>query len=452
MVLGVIWALGGCGGSVDTGDPSTAPQPSTFARIQAQVFDVSCSADSCHSSVGQAGDLVLDADNAWDELMYTTPANPVAAEHGYMRVLPGRPEKSLLLAKLANTLAPGEGVAMPYGAALLSEHTVEVIRAWIAAGAPLDGRVPGDDGAPLGSGMGNGEINLPPPEHGVQLRVTAAPIPVGKEETACHYFKLPSAIDLEVSRFEIAVSGGSHHIHLYRPFQSSLDLPDGSEVCNMAVDFDTWELVVATQLRDTDWQLPPGVAFHFRAGEQLLMQTHFVNVGSLETRGNGKVAMNLHAVEPSQVSAHAGAIFGQDKDVFVPANSITTKAAECVFPNAITLMGQTGHYHFRGRHFTTFRWDDGVRGESIYEYEGYDDPPFLVYDPAASPFFSPGQGLQWECEWVNNSGTDYQFGPFTDTNEHCNWFGFYYPTQAANESITCVKQNGVVTTTVRHSR
>ena len=43
------------------------------------------------------------------------------------------------------------------------------------------------------------------------------------------------------------------------------------------------------QLRRTDWELPPGVAFHFRAGEQLLMQTHFVNVGSLETDGEGKV-------------------------------------------------------------------------------------------------------------------------------------------------------------------
>lgn len=396
--------------------------------------------------------MILDPTHSWDDLMNQPPSNPVAAVHGYMRVLPGDPDKSLLLAKLANTLAPGEGVAMPYGAARLSDHTISVIRAWIAAGAPHDGMVPGDDGKALGAGDdGGGEINLPLPVQGVQLRVTADAIPDGQEATTCHYFKLPSDVDLEVSRFEIAVSGGSHHIHLYRPFQSSLDRPDGSEVCNAAVDFDVWELVAATQVRNTDWQLPEGVTYHFRAGEQLLMQTHFVNVGSLETRGEGKVAMNLHAIDADQVTAHAGAIFGQDRDVFVPAHSQTTKAAECVFPKAITLMGQTGHYHFRGRHFTTYRWDDGVRGESIYEYEGYDDPPFLVYEPAASPTFAPGQGLQWECLWINNTGTDFKFGPFTDTNEHCNWFGFYYPTDGSNEAITCVKKDGVVTTTVRHS-
>jgi hypothetical protein len=94
------------------------------------------------------------------------------------------------------------------------------------------------------------------------------------------------------SRIQINVTGGSHHIHLYRPYDSTLDLPDHTEVCNMAVDFDKWALVVATQLRKTDWELPEGVAYHFRAGEQILIQTHFVNVGSLETKGEGKVLMN----------------------------------------------------------------------------------------------------------------------------------------------------------------
>jgi hypothetical protein len=446
-------ALVGCGGSVDSSGDAAAVSSSTFERIQKQVFNVSCSADSCHSHVGRAGDLVLEEGVAWDDLINHTPSNPVAAAHGYMRVMPAQPSKSLLLSKITNSLSPGEGLPMPYGGSQLSAHAIDVIRMWIAAGAPAEGRVAGDDGAPLGiSETPGGHISLPLPAQGVQLKATAAAIPDGHEETSCHYFKLPSDVDLEVVRFEIAVSGGSHHIHLYRPADASLDLPDGSEVCNKAVDFGMWQLVAATQQRSTSWQLPPGVAYHFRAGEQLLMQTHFVNVGSLETRGEGQVVMNLHAVDAAQVTAHAGAIFGQDKDVFVPAHSVTTKAAECVFPNAMTLMGQTGHYHFRGRHFTTYRWDDGVRGESIYEYQGYDDPPFLVYPPDDSPYFAPGQGLEWECVWENDSATDFKFGPFTDTNEHCNWFGFYYPTQTPDEFITCVKDQGVATTTVRHSQ
>ena len=97
--------------------------------------------------------------------------------------------------------------------------------------------------------------------------------------------------------------------------------------------------------------------------------------------------------------------------------------------------------------FKTFLWDSGQRGEQIYDYVGYDDPPFAVHYPAIP--FAAGQGLQWECYWENFTDNEYTFGPFTDTKEHCNWFGFYYPTSSQNEAMTCVKLNGVSTTTVR---
>ena len=49
------------------------------------------------------------------------------------------------------------------------------------------------------------------------------------------------------------------------------------------------------------------------------MQTHFVNVGSLETNGEGKVMMNLNDADPGTITDHAGALFGQDRDVVRPA-------------------------------------------------------------------------------------------------------------------------------------
>src|SRR5262249_33565704 len=41
---------------------------STFQRIQNQVFDVSCTSSSCHSSVGRAGDLILEEGQSWQLL------------------------------------------------------------------------------------------------------------------------------------------------------------------------------------------------------------------------------------------------------------------------------------------------------------------------------------------------------------------------------------------------
>jgi hypothetical protein len=448
--VALIGWLAGCGGDgapTSSGSNST----STFERIQKQVFDVSCASSSCHSSVGQAGGLVLEEGKSYDNLVNHPSSNPVATVDGMMRVMAGRPDMSLLFAKITSNLQSGMGVTMPYSAAPLPTETTDIVKAWINAGAPKDGVVPGDDGRDLNPGVDEqGELSLPPPVRGVQLKVTSPPVPKGKEETGCHYFKLPSDVDLDVNRIQVAVTGGSHHVHIYRALDRNADLPDHYEVCNTAVDFEKWELVVPVQLRRTDWELPPGVAFHFRAHEQILMQTHFVNVGSLETVGEGQAIWNLQAAEPGTITQHAGAMFGQDKDVFVPAHSNTTLAAECVFPKSLSLMAQSGHYHFRGRKFTAFRWDDSERGEQIYDYQGYNDPPFKTYDPQLE--FAAGQGLQWECYWENNTDNDFKFGPFTDTNEHCNWFGLYYPADSLDEFITCVKKDGVATTTVRSSQ
>jgi hypothetical protein len=258
---------------------------------------------------------------------------------------------------------------------------------------------------------------------------------------------------MDVTRIQIAVSGGSHHVHLYRPSDSMYAREDGIEECNRAVDFDRWQLVIASQLPRTDWELPRGVAYHFRAHEQLLVQTHFVNVGSLRTRGQGHTVMNLQATLASSVTAYAGSIFGQDRDVSVPPHQRSSESAECVFPNGIKLMALTGHYHFRGQEFTADRLDmAGNVGARAYEFRGYDDPLFLVYDDERAPAFAPGEGLRWTCEWQNATDNTYSFGPYTDTNEHCNLFGFYYPAASANEATYCVREHGRSTTTVHAGR
>src|SRR5262245_39613363 len=124
-----ISVLSACG----DGGGSSAPvdNRSTFERIQTDVFDVSCSSDSCHSSVGRAGGLIVEAGQSYDQLMLQPPTNLAAKSHGLMRIMPGQPDQSFLLAKITDTLSAGEGLSMPYNAAPLDDATVEVVRAWI---------------------------------------------------------------------------------------------------------------------------------------------------------------------------------------------------------------------------------------------------------------------------------------------------------------------------------
>jgi hypothetical protein len=282
-------------------------------------------------------------------------------------------------------------------------------------------------------------LRLPKPARGAQIVVGPIAVPQGQERTACTYLSLPSRRDIAVNRVKIKVRGGSHHIHLYRPYDHAARFPDHEETCDFALDFDVWQLILASQSVLLNWKLPPGVAFHFRAREQLLAQTHFVDNGLLAVPENGWAVFNLHAIPKRQVRSYAGALFGQDRDVVVPPGTATA-TTRCVFPRPVKLLALTGHYHFRGTQFTVNAWDGETTGPELYRFRGYTEPLFRRYGgPAGTPEVP---GLEWTCTYENPTDTTFTFGPFTDRNEHCNLFGFYYPTLAANEFLTCVQEDG----------
>ncbi len=130
-------ALAACGDE----ETERAPAPPTFAEVEA-ILDVRCT-KACHSG-GEfaAGGLDLQH-NAYDVLVGPPPTGVPCAGGEMGRVVPGSPEESLLYVKIAakldDTPAPC-GDVMPPGAnaAPLDPEEVELIRAWIAGGAPRD--------------------------------------------------------------------------------------------------------------------------------------------------------------------------------------------------------------------------------------------------------------------------------------------------------------------------
>lgn len=283
------------------------------------------------------------------------------------------------------------------------------------------------------------------PRHGMQMTIGPVAVPSGSEITECTYFKSPAKHDMAVNHVRIGVKGGSHHIHLYRPIDRNMSVADGHETCNMAVNFDVWQLVLASQNLLLDWKLPRGVAFKFRAGEQLLAQTHFVDNGLLSTPDPGWATFNLYATKKKKVKWYAGSLFGQDRDVHVPPHSEATATTRCVFPHPVKLIAITGHYHFRGAEFSASTWDGTSTGEELYHFTGYTEPIFQRFSGNVQPEVP---GLEWTCRYVNDTDNDFTFGPFTDKNEHCNLFAFYYPAVGDREFMTCVQKDQVVTVNV----
>jgi len=109
----------------------------TFATLQRKIFTPGCATLSCHGA-GNAGGMTLAAGAAYASLVGVPPANGAALAAGLLRVAPGDPDRSFLLRKLEGTLAPDEGQPMPRIGSPLPPTLIDLVRRWIAAGAPAD--------------------------------------------------------------------------------------------------------------------------------------------------------------------------------------------------------------------------------------------------------------------------------------------------------------------------
>lgn len=128
-------ALGGCAGNGDGLNENGRPveedsgtlQP-TFQSIQARVFTPVCT--GCHAGAAAPLGLRLDEGASYALLVNASSVEVPALR----RVQPGNPDASYLIQKLEGRAAVGS--RMPLNAPALPQATIDVIRQWIADGAP----------------------------------------------------------------------------------------------------------------------------------------------------------------------------------------------------------------------------------------------------------------------------------------------------------------------------
>ena len=108
--------------------PVTPPGASEFQQIQDTIFTPICT--NCHVGATAPQGLRLDAANSYAVLV-----NVASSEvPGTLRVNPGNPDLSYIVQKLEGNQAVG--ARMPFGGPYLSQTQIDLVRTWIAAGAP----------------------------------------------------------------------------------------------------------------------------------------------------------------------------------------------------------------------------------------------------------------------------------------------------------------------------
>ena len=133
-VLLISLALG-CG-TVKTPVEPEAPEEGgpafTFSQIQGEIFTPTCVKALCHDSAMLANTLVLEAGQAYRNLVNV----PAEGNSTFDRVEPGDPERSYLIKKLRGD-PDITGGRMPFdGPPFLSSEQIAGIAGWIRAGAP----------------------------------------------------------------------------------------------------------------------------------------------------------------------------------------------------------------------------------------------------------------------------------------------------------------------------
>ncbi|MBI4606974.1 MAG: hypothetical protein HY721_33850 [Planctomycetes bacterium] len=435
-----------------------------FGQVQ-KIFRESCLGSACHSASSGAGELVLEGNRPYADLV-GKPA--VYSTSSLLRVKPGDPDGSFLIRKLEGNLATGEGEPMPHGRGVLPSAKVRFIRHWIE-----DGAIP----------SGPDDINLPvppPPGHtdasgrldgGVQVRVP--PFQVPTERIRSFYVRLPNASELWVNRYEFLYPPGSHHFNLFsanRPdVQVTCNPPPGPQSPPCSLDtFDfidpmDWSLCGASQSERLTWRLPPGVAIRFRPQQLFLAQSHFVDAGPQAAPIQGVAVVNMFEAPQDGRSPLFGA-FILDKNVFIPGRGqpagfsthfdFGLKLATLGYKGKVKLAAITGHFHWRGRSIEIRRWNgqradavgrpevdaDGrtaldweTSTETIYISDNWDEPPFQTWEGDGPELDADaGEGIIYRSTYELRSGDagyDFPFGTHTPSQEHSNVFLYFYTDQ-----------------------
>jgi methionine-rich copper-binding protein CopC len=132
LTLALASCTAGDGTGLDAGGRPLPPNPvpgDDFQQIQDTIFTPICAL--CHVGTNAPQGLRLDAGNSYALLV-----NVASAEvPGLMRVNPGNPDASYLVHKIQGNATVG--ARMPAnGPPFLSQAQIDLIRGWIAAGAP----------------------------------------------------------------------------------------------------------------------------------------------------------------------------------------------------------------------------------------------------------------------------------------------------------------------------
>jgi len=375
----------------------------TFQVIQERIFDArGCTTATCHGAFTTNG-LDLRPGSSHVSLVDVAATNASAAASGKKRVVPGDPAASFLSQKLRGQLGPDEGTAMPSVGRVLNTTELDLIDAWITAGAPQAGEV---EVAPCLHHEENEPADpLLPPPGGYQIVLTGPTLQPGQEEEGCLWVAAPNDVDFLTGKWEFSLNPGTHH---FAVFEWNKDGPPvtgrwnrGDFGCFSGAEFGN-SIAGSPHAPYYVEAYPAGVARLLRAGSYLGLNAHYYN--EFHDPLDVKVWINIHPYEgpPPKLAqsivdvddTFAIAILPFTVGLFPPDGAPRARWTN-TSDSTWSVINVGGHMHNRGLRFTAWSAD----GSKLYETFNWAHPNQRYFTPTLD--LPPGGHIDYECAYDN---------------------------------------------------
>ncbi|HEU5055806.1 MAG TPA: hypothetical protein VFU21_04755 [Kofleriaceae bacterium] len=273
-----------------------------------------------------------------------------------------------------------------------------------------------------GSEDGGGDV--------LELETPELEVAAGADVTYCTYVDAEMAEDRDIIAFEGLQTELGHHTILYGVRSRQ---PAGTHVCTEA-DMINVRYLAAGGSETGSYHIQEGIAFRLRAGQQLMIQSHFINTGDRDTTGRSWFRVEHAPPDPSRQPADLFTVV--TTEIEIEAHAAGHARAECPIAEDLTLIALGGHAHEWGRRVSIGR-SSAAGGDALEML--YDQPwnKDRVFDPVIEQYqvdqplrLAPGDRLRVDCEYENDTDQ-----PLAFPAEMCVAFAFYYP---AGREIDCV--------------
>ena len=385
--------------------PNACGGADTFELIQQRIFSFrGCNVATCHGPFS-AANLDLRPGASYAELVGVDADNPAAQAAGKKLVEPGNAAASFLSQKLRGTMngAGGEGQQMPLIGGQLPDVELDLIDAWINAGAPQGAEVPG---APcLPAPTYTPAPALDPPPGGYQIVLNGPVLQPGQEQEGCMWIPVPNATNFDVGKWEFSLNPGTHHFSIFEwnrsgTPQTNVWTPNDFG-CFSGTQFGN-NITGSPQSPYYVDAYPAGVARRLVAGHYLGLNAHYYNQFTVPIQ----IKVYINAFPYSGPTPRLATTIIDIDDTFSinvapftaaihpPVGQPRSRWTNTGLVNRnVIFLG--GHMHFRGLRFTVW----GSDGTKLYESLDWAHPNARVFSPAF--VLPPGGYFDYECFYDN---------------------------------------------------